>query len=89
MWRQLKDGYVIDARASVELLNQELDLQIPENAEYETIAGYVLEHLKHIPRVGEFVELPDGRRLTVRRASPRAIKELYLEHQEPVADAQE
>ena len=82
LWRQLSDGYVIDARAPVEMLNQELKIGIPDLAEYETVAGFILERLRHIPRVGEFVELEDGRRLTVRRATARAIQEVYLENHE-------
>ena len=78
LWRQVNDGYVIDSRATVDELNQEFGLGIPEDANYETIAGFILEELRHIPRVGEFVELPDGGRLTVTRASARAIQEVHL-----------
>jgi putative hemolysin len=82
MWRQLPDGYVIDARAPVEMLNQELNIGIPDIGEYETVAGFILERLRHIPRVGEFVDLENGCRLTVRRATARAIQEVYLENHE-------
>ncbi|MDI6856971.1 MAG: hemolysin family protein [Dehalococcoidia bacterium] len=44
----------VDAGMSVSEANDELGLDIPEGR-YETIAGYVLERLGHIPREGETV----------------------------------
>jgi putative hemolysin len=44
----------VDAGMSVSEANEELGLNIPEGR-YETIAGYVLERLGHIPREGETV----------------------------------
>jgi putative hemolysin len=44
----------VDAGMSVSEANEELGLEIPEGR-YETIAGYVLECLGHIPREGEVV----------------------------------
>ncbi|MEE2758321.1 MAG: hemolysin family protein [Myxococcota bacterium] len=79
LWRQLQYGIAIDARATVELVNQELNAGIPESTEYETVAGFILETLRRIPRVGETVVLESGHTLTVRRASARAIQEVYLE----------
>ena len=48
---------------SIEEAREELSLDIP-NGPYDTIAGYVLNQLGHIPKVGEAVDL-DGSRLTV------------------------
>ena len=79
LWRQPQGGTVIDARASVEMINQELGSEIPEALEYETIAGFVLERLRRIPRVGETIRLDHGEILTIRRATVRAIQEVYLE----------
>jgi len=53
-------------------------LALSEEGEYETLAGFILHKLRHIPRVGEWLALADGRRLTVRRASARAIQEVHL-----------
>ncbi len=78
MWRQVADGWVVSARTSVEALNDAFDVAIPLDAEYETLAGYLLEALRHIPRAGEAVTLPSGARLTVRRANDRAIQEVHL-----------
>jgi putative hemolysin len=48
---------------SVDEAREELGLDIPEGA-YDTIAGYVLSVLGHIPRVGETVSV-DHHRITV------------------------
>jgi putative hemolysin len=53
----------VDGGLSVEEARDELGLDIPEG-EYDTLAGYVLSQLGHIPKVGETVTL-DGWRITV------------------------
>jgi putative hemolysin len=53
----------IDGGMSVYDVREELGLDLPEG-DYETIAGYVLEQLGHIPREGETVTL-DGYRIAV------------------------
>jgi putative hemolysin len=49
-----------------------LDIDLPENRDYETLAGYVLSHLHHLPTTGERIEVEgwrfevvdlDGRRI--------------------------
>lgn len=78
LWRQVPDGWILDARAPVERLNEHFKLALPTDEDYETIAGYMLDEFRHIPQIGELVTLPDGRRLTVRRANTRAILEVHL-----------
>ncbi|MHB8685244.1 MAG: hemolysin family protein [Dehalococcoidia bacterium] len=53
----------IDGGMSVYDLHEELGLDLPEG-DYETIAGYVLDQLGHIPREGETITL-DGFRIAV------------------------
>jgi putative hemolysin len=53
----------VDGSLSVEEARDELGLDIPEG-EYDTLAGYVLSQLGHIPKVGETVTL-DSWRITV------------------------
>jgi putative hemolysin len=44
--------FSIDGGMRVEEANEEMELEIPEG-EYETVAGFVLDLLGHIPRQGE------------------------------------
>ncbi len=78
LWRQVPDGWLLDARVPVERINAQFGLDLPTDEDYETLAGYLLDRLRHIPRIGETVRLPDGRAFTVRRASSRAIQEVHF-----------
>jgi len=49
------DEWVIDGLLSVEEAQELLDLDVPESEEYETVAGWVLMELGHIPVTGEVV----------------------------------
>ena len=77
LWRAVNMAYV-DARASVEQLNQDLSMNIPNASNYETIAGFVLTQLRHIPRIGEAVVIDENHRLVVTQASPRAIQQVKI-----------
>ncbi|HZD60202.1 MAG TPA: hemolysin family protein [Anaerolineae bacterium] len=46
---------VVDGRISIDELNERFQLNIPESLEYDTIAGWILSELGHIPRPGEEV----------------------------------
>jgi putative hemolysin len=43
----------VDAKASVERLNLELEVELPVSDDYETIAGLLIDQCRHIPEVGE------------------------------------
>jgi len=51
--QQIEEGvYLVDARAWVEHLNEDLNLNLPLTDSYETIGGLVIDRLGHIPRRG-------------------------------------
>ncbi len=43
----------VDARVRVTEINDELDLELPENEDYDTVGGFVFATLGHVPEVGE------------------------------------
>lgn len=49
------DEWAVDGLLSVEEAQELLDLDVPESEEYETVAGWVLMELGHIPVPGEIV----------------------------------
>ena len=52
--RRIDDHTVeVDARMRIDDLNDELDLELPEDGDYETIGGLVFSRLGRIPAVGE------------------------------------
>ncbi len=63
-----------------------LDIPLPDKRDYETVAGYVLSHLNHIPTTGEKFEAQgwrfevvdlDGRRIDKVIASRRRLMTPY------------
>jgi CBS domain containing-hemolysin-like protein len=76
--RKEADGvWRVNARVAVAEVNRELRLDLPEGEDYESVAGLVLERLKHIPREGESVRF-GGVLLKVTKASERAVEEVQL-----------
>jgi len=63
----------VEARTAVSRINQELDLGLPESDEYETLAGLLIEQLRHIPEVGDALTLPSVT-IEVVAATDRAIE---------------
>lgn len=77
--------FLVSARTEVDHLNEELDVEIPEG-DYETLAGFLLEQIGHIPVAGESTST-DGAVFTVVSASSRAIDEVQIllrEEEDPV-----
>ena len=51
---RLDDGQIeIDARLRINELNDELNLELPEDDDYDTIGGFIFSTLGRIPRTGE------------------------------------
>lgn len=67
----------VDARMNIDDLNDELNISLPEDEDYETIGGFVFATMGKIPQVGEKCE-HDNVALTVIEAGPRRVKRLRL-----------
>lgn len=59
-----EDTYRLDAGVGISEINDELNLGLPEG-DYQTVAGFILDHLGRIPEEGDMVEFKDLR-LTVK-----------------------
>lgn len=66
----------VDGGMSVHEAREELDLPIPEG-DYETVAGYVLSVLGHLPDVGEKV-VRDGFHITVMEVKGHKIEQVVI-----------
>lgn len=56
--KQLSENeYLLSGRMEVELANSKFDLKIPESDEYETIAGFILHHHQHFPKLNELIHI--------------------------------
>ena len=68
--------FQIDAGMTIHDANQELKLALPEG-DYETVAGFVLSHLGHIPREGEQFTY-NGLGIAVTRVNGRKVEEVTV-----------
>ncbi|MCH7592034.1 MAG: HlyC/CorC family transporter [Planctomycetes bacterium] len=68
----------VDARMRVDELNDELDVALPEDEDYETIGGFVCSRMGKIPKVGEQIE-HNGMVIRVIDAEPRRVIRVRLE----------
>ncbi len=51
------DSYEFSGRIEIEYINEQFSLDIPEEDEYQTLAGYLLHNLGSIPQQGQVVDL--------------------------------
>lgn len=76
--KRLDDSTVeVDARMRIADLNDQLNLELPEDMDYETLGGFVFSTLGKIPTVGEHFQA-DGMTIHVVAAEPRRITRLRL-----------
>ncbi len=69
----------VDGQALIDDVNEALGLHL-SSPYYDTVAGYVLDRLGHIPEEGEWVDVTrDGVRLTVTKMDKRRIAQLRIE----------
>lgn len=70
--------YEVAAEAAIDDVNKALGIEIDEDGEYETIAGFVTTKMEKIPRPGDSFEC-DGISYLVLKASERKIEHLRIE----------
>lgn len=76
--RPARDGsWLVPGRMRPDEVESVTGIEIPEDPDYETVAGYALMELGRIPQVGDVVELPDAR-LIVERMHGHRIERLRL-----------
>ncbi|MDD2995417.1 MAG: HlyC/CorC family transporter [Bacteroidia bacterium] len=52
-----ENEYLFSGRLEVKTANQKFGLNIPESDEYETIAGFILHHHQHFPKLNEVIRI--------------------------------
>lgn len=51
------DEYILSGRLELDEINDEFNLDFPENENYETLAGYILYHYESIPKINTIVTI--------------------------------
>ena len=71
------DTLEVDGRVRISEINEELGIELPDEADYDTIAGFVFATLGRIPAAGEEFQ-HDHVRFRVTAAEPRKIRRLRV-----------
>ena len=71
---------VVKGETEIEEVNRELQLNLSEKEDYETISGFILSKLRYIPAAGEELKIEDAL-IRVTKANARRIIEVEIEKQ--------
>jgi len=73
-----QDTIDVDARTYVDDLNDEFELNLPEDEDYDTIGGFVFSRLGYIPKNGETFDY-ENLKFTITAAEARRIKRIKIQ----------
>lgn len=83
--RKIDDNtYVFSGRVEIDDINEKFGLDLPENEDYLTIAGFILDNYQHIPRSGETVNIPPFKFDILRSSSTKIemVKMIVMQEEE-------
>lgn len=87
LFRREPDGTVlVDGAAPVRDVNRALDLHLPEEEAWNSVAGLCLAFANHIPVAGERIALDSGLVLEVVDATPRRVRRVRVHPPPPRRD---
>jgi len=75
----------VKGETEIEEVNRVMELDLSEEEDYETISGYILSQLRHIPEVGEELSV-DGIVIRITQADQQRIIEVEIEKQNQLKD---
>ena len=52
-----ENEYIISGRMEIDQLNELFDLNLPEEDDYTTIAGFILHHIQRFPKTYETIDI--------------------------------
>jgi CBS domain containing-hemolysin-like protein len=68
----------VDARTSIDDVNDEFELNLPEDEDYETIGGFVFSRLGYIPKTNENFDY-ENLKFTIASAEARRIRRIKIQ----------
>lgn len=77
--------YIIEGSTNLDDLNDRLDLQL-ESEDYDSLGGFIIEHLDRLPEEGDSLTTEDGLRLVVESLDKNRIESVHAYLPEPPAD---
>ncbi len=77
--REIRPGvWEVDARVHIDDLNEQFDLQLPEDEDYETIGGFVFTQIEKVPEKNETLSW-HNLKFTILDADKRRVLKLRIE----------
>lgn len=73
-----ENTFDVDARLHIDDLNNDLDVELPEDEDYDTLGGFIFSTMGYVPKTGESFE-HDTLRFTISHAEARYIKRVRVE----------
>ena len=73
-----ENTYILSGRHEIEDLNKKYHLGIPESDSYETLSGYILEHIGEIPEENEEFDIDDKFHIKINKANQKQIQKVVL-----------
>jgi CBS domain containing-hemolysin-like protein len=72
-----ENTFQVDGGMRIDEANEQIGIELPEDDEYETIAGFVLKQLGQIPRQGQVLRY-NGLKLVITRMRAKKIEEVLI-----------
>jgi putative hemolysin len=85
--REPSGSVVVPGTMAIRELNRTLGLDLPDDGDWNTVAGLCIGVAGHIPTIGEQLTLPNGVQADVVDASPRRIRSLRIHPPRPNGDS--
>lgn len=82
--------YIVEGSLSLDDLNDRLDLEL-ESEDYDSVGGFLIEHLDRLPELGDEITTENGIRMIVEKLDKNRVERvhIYLPEKEEEADENE
>lgn len=80
--------YIIEGSTNLDDLNDRLDLQL-ESEDYDSLGGFIIEHLDRLPEEGDSITTEDGLRLVVESLDKNRIESVHAYLPEPSVETED
>jgi putative hemolysin len=79
--------YQVDGSMRIDEANDEMELELPEGEDYETVAGFILSLLGHIPKVHEQIRF-NGLKMVITEMKGLKIEKVLLTRERQALESQ-
>jgi len=77
MKKVAENEFILSGRLELDELNENFDLEFPENENFETLAGFILSHHESIPKINTVIAI-DQYQFKILKATNTKIELVHL-----------